>query len=88
MSEGRADRQGLETVDDVSATAADLDATTKSQTYGQYLIGEGSPEERVIEESRLTTIQSVGFSRWYDALKAEGEIWIDTQLKAAPAPAA
>ena len=47
-----------------------------------------SSEERAIEEARLTTIQSVGFSRWYDALKADGEIWIDTQLQAAPAPAA
>ncbi len=41
--------EGLETVDDVIATEADLYVTTKSQTYVQYLIGEGIPEERFIE---------------------------------------
>lgn len=42
-------------------------------------------ESRAIEEARLNTIRSVGFSRWYDALKADAEIWIDTTLQAAPA---
>ncbi len=38
-------------------------------------------EERIIEESRLSTIKSTGYTRWYDELKADGEIWIDTQLQ-------
>ncbi|HET9498153.1 MAG TPA: peptidylprolyl isomerase [Candidatus Limnocylindria bacterium] len=47
-----------------------------------------SAEARSIDEDRLSTIRSVGFSRWYDELKANGEIWIDTLLQTAPAPAA
>ena len=40
-----------------------------------------SSDERIIEEDRLSTIKSTGYSRWYDELKADGEIWIDTQLQ-------
>lgn len=45
-----------------------------------------SDDARVIPESRLTTIQSTGYSRWYDTLKADGQIWIDTQLQLDAAP--
>jgi parvulin-like peptidyl-prolyl isomerase len=38
-------------------------------------------ESRVIEEARLNTIRNVGYSRWYDELKAGAQIWIDTQLQ-------
>lgn len=38
-------------------------------------------ERRSIDEARLTTIKSTGYARWYDELKAGGEIWIDTQLQ-------
>jgi parvulin-like peptidyl-prolyl isomerase len=50
----------------------------------------GSNPERLVEESRLSTIQSTGYSRWYETLKADGQIWIDTQLQleAAPPPTA
>jgi parvulin-like peptidyl-prolyl isomerase len=46
-----------------------------------------SAESRTIEESRLNSIRSAGYSRWYDDLKADVQIWIDTQFQAAP-PAA
>jgi parvulin-like peptidyl-prolyl isomerase len=39
-------------------------------------------ERRSIDETRLTTIKSTGYTRWYDELKSGGEIWIDTQLQA------
>jgi parvulin-like peptidyl-prolyl isomerase len=42
-------------------------------------------DEREIEEERLNTIRSAGYSRWYDAMKSEGQIWIDTTLQTAPA---
>ncbi|HEY7738663.1 MAG TPA: peptidylprolyl isomerase [Candidatus Limnocylindria bacterium] len=38
-------------------------------------------ESRGVEESRLNTIRNVGYSRWYDELKATAQIWIDTQLQ-------
>jgi parvulin-like peptidyl-prolyl isomerase len=43
-----------------------------------------SAERREIEESRLSTIRSSGFTRWYEDLKAGGEIWIDTTIQPAP----
>jgi parvulin-like peptidyl-prolyl isomerase len=46
-----------------------------------------SAERRSIEEDRLSSIRSSGFTRWYDGLKADGEIWIDTTIQPAP-PAA
>lgn len=46
----------------------------------------GSNPERLVEESRLSTIQSTGYSRWYEDLKAGGQIWIDTQLQLDAAP--
>jgi parvulin-like peptidyl-prolyl isomerase len=39
-----------------------------------------SSESRPIEETRLSTIQSTGYTRWYEDLKAGGDIWVDTQL--------
>jgi hypothetical protein len=39
----------LETVDDVVATGADVYVTAKTQSYVQYLIGQGLPEDRIIE---------------------------------------
>ncbi len=41
--------EGLETIDDVIATEADIYVTTKTQSYVQYLIGQGIPEDRFIE---------------------------------------
>ena len=46
-----------------------------------------SAERREIEEDRLNTIRSTGYSRWYEELKSAGEIWIDTQLQLASQPA-
>jgi len=48
----------------------------------------GQSEERSIEEDRLSTIKSTGYTRWYDELKAGGEIWIDTQLQVDSTPPA
>jgi parvulin-like peptidyl-prolyl isomerase len=47
-------------------------------------------ESRSIEESRLNTIRTTGYSRWYDEIKSEHQVWIDSalQLQAAPEPAA
>jgi parvulin-like peptidyl-prolyl isomerase len=47
-----------------------------------------SIELRGIDNSRLTTIRSTGYSRWYDELKAGGQIWIDPQLQLDAASAA
>jgi parvulin-like peptidyl-prolyl isomerase len=41
-------------------------------------------ENRAIEESRLNSIRAAGYSRWYEELQADGEIWIDTTLQPAP----
>jgi parvulin-like peptidyl-prolyl isomerase len=45
-------------------------------------------EQRSIDDDRLSTIKSTGYTRWYDELKAGGEIWTDTQLQVDSAPAA
>jgi len=38
-------------------------------------------ERRAIEESRLNTIRSTGYNRWYEGLQANSQIWIDPQLQ-------
>jgi hypothetical protein len=43
-----------------------------------------SAESRAIEEDRLSSIRSAGFTRWYDDLKADAQIWIDTRIQPAP----
>ncbi len=48
----------------------------------------GINEERLVEESRLNTIRSTGYSRWYEEVQADAEIWIDTQLQLDTAPPA
>ena len=45
-------------------------------------------DRRDIEENRLNTIRATGYSPWYEELKADGEIWIDTQLQLDSTPAA
>jgi len=45
-------------------------------------------ERRVIEESRLNTIRSTGYNRWYEGLKVDSQIWIDPQLELDTASAA
>jgi len=47
-----------------------------------------SVELRGIDDNRLNTIRATGYPRWYDELKAEGQIWIDTQLQLDAAPTA
>ena len=47
-----------------------------------------SIELRGVEDNRLNTIRATGYPRWYDELKAEGQIWIDTQLQLDAAPTA
>jgi len=47
-----------------------------------------SIELRAIDDNRLNTIRATGYPRWYDELKAEGQIWIDTQLQLDAAPTA
>lgn len=47
-----------------------------------------SAERREVEEDRLSTIRSTGYTRWYEELKAGAEIWIDTQLQLDSASAA
>ena len=47
-----------------------------------------SVEARGVDNTRLSTIRSTGYSRWYDALKAGGQIWIDPQLQLDAASAA
>lgn len=47
-----------------------------------------SIELRGIDDARLSTIRSTGYSRWYDELKAGGQIWIDPQLQLDAASAA
>ncbi len=44
-------------------------------------------DSRSIDETRLSTIKSTGYTRWYGELKAGGEIWIDTELQAGATPA-
>jgi parvulin-like peptidyl-prolyl isomerase len=46
-----------------------------------------SVELRGIDDNRLNTIRATGYPNWYDELKAEGQIWIDTQLQLDAAPA-
>ncbi|MGH2463334.1 MAG: peptidylprolyl isomerase [Candidatus Limnocylindria bacterium] len=41
----------------------------------------GTAERRGIEQSRLNTIRSTGYSRWYQGLQADAQIWIDPQLQ-------
>lgn len=43
-----------------------------------------SADRREIEEDRLNSIQAAGYGRWYEDLKADGEIWIDTTIQPAP----
>jgi hypothetical protein len=47
-----------------------------------------SVELRGIDDNRLNTIRATGYPYWYNELKAEGQIWIDTQLQLDAAPAA
>jgi parvulin-like peptidyl-prolyl isomerase len=47
-----------------------------------------SAESRAIDNTRLTTIRSTGYTRWYEELKAGGQIWIDPQLQLDAASAA
>lgn len=47
-----------------------------------------SIELRGIDNTRLSTIRSTGYTRWYDELKAGGQIWIDPQLQLDAAAAA
>jgi parvulin-like peptidyl-prolyl isomerase len=47
-----------------------------------------SVEARGIDNTRLSTIRSTGYTRWYDELKAGGQIWIDPQLQLDAASAA
>ena len=45
-------------------------------------------DSRSIEESRLNTIRNTGYSRWYDSIKGESQIWIDSVLQLQSTPAA
>lgn len=45
-------------------------------------------ERRVIDVDRLNSMRSTGYQRWYAELKADGQIWIDTQLQLDAAAAA
>jgi parvulin-like peptidyl-prolyl isomerase len=47
-----------------------------------------SLELRGIDDNRINTIRATGYPNWYDELKAEGQIWTDTQLQLDAAPAA
>jgi parvulin-like peptidyl-prolyl isomerase len=47
-----------------------------------------SIEVRSIDNARLSTIRSTGYTRWYDELKGGGQIWIDPQLQLDAASAA
>ena len=47
-----------------------------------------SLELRGIDDNRINTIRATGYPNWYNELKAEGQIWIDTQLQLDAAPAA
>ncbi|MGH2489538.1 MAG: peptidylprolyl isomerase, partial [Candidatus Limnocylindria bacterium] len=73
---------GLDDIGDIS-TAPVVDG---NQIWIFKLLN--SRELRGIDNSRLSTIRSTGYSRWYDELKAGGQIWIDPQLQLDAASAA
>jgi parvulin-like peptidyl-prolyl isomerase len=72
----------LENIGDISTTPV-VDGT---QIWIFKLLN--SIELRGIDNTRLSTIRSTGYSRWYDEMKAGGQIWIDPQLQLDAASAA
>jgi len=84
--EGTAAREAaifaLENVGDISAAPV----VDGNQIWIFKLLN--SVEVRGIDNNRLSTIRSTGYTRWYDELKAGGQIWIDPQLQLDAASAA
>jgi parvulin-like peptidyl-prolyl isomerase len=72
----------LENIGDISATPV----VEGNQIWIFKLLN--SIELRGIDNTRLSTIRSTGYTRWYDELKAGGQIWIDPQLQLDAAPSA